>query len=127
MPELSDDITGIPVHDIDSNIENYEIISWDLNPGDVVIHHPLILHGSSGNKSSNIRRRGLATEKPEEFNQLNEVWNLIYRSGHVYKKSLGLAKENNLLKASKELCSFLEASIGNGRRGPMPFLNSETK
>ena len=48
------------VPDIDSNIENYEIISWDLNPGDVVIHHPLILHGSSGNKSSNIRRRGLA-------------------------------------------------------------------
>ena len=48
------------VPDIDSNIENYEIISWDLIPGDVVIHHPLILHGSSGNKSSNIRRRGLA-------------------------------------------------------------------
>jgi len=45
---------------IDSNIENYEILSWNLNPGDIIVHHPLTLHGSSGNKSSKTRRRGLA-------------------------------------------------------------------
>ena len=70
---------------------------------------------------------GIASENPEEINQLNEIWNLIYRSGHVVNKGLQLAKEHHLLKASKEFCSFLEASIGNGRRGPMPFLNSENR
>ena len=48
------------VPDINSNIDNYNILSWDLEPGDVTIHHPLVLHGSSGNFSTNIRRRGLA-------------------------------------------------------------------
>ena len=48
------------IPDIDSNIENYEVLSWNLNPGDIIVHHPLILHGSSGNKSSKTRRRGLA-------------------------------------------------------------------
>ncbi len=71
-----------------------------------------------------IKRRGLASHNPEEFNQLQEIWSLIFRSGHVYKQGLQLAKERNLLKASLELCSFLEASIGSGRRGPMPCLNS---
>ena len=48
------------IPDIDSNIENYEILSWNLKPGDIIVHHPLTLHGSSGNASSQIRRRGLA-------------------------------------------------------------------
>ena len=48
------------IPDIDSNIENYEILSWDLKPGDIIVHHPLTLHGSSGNVSPKIRRRGLA-------------------------------------------------------------------
>ncbi len=72
-----------------------------------------------------IRRKGLNSQNPEEYKQLQEVWNLIYRSGHVYKKGLELARERNLLNAANEFCSFLEASITNQRRGPMPFLNSE--
>ena len=48
------------VPDIDSNKNQYEILSWNLEPGDITIHHPLILHGSSGNFSNNVRRRGLA-------------------------------------------------------------------
>ena len=48
------------IPDIDSNIENYEILSWNLKPGDIIVHHPLTLHGSSGNASPKIRRRGLA-------------------------------------------------------------------
>ena len=26
------------IPDIDSNIENYEILSWDLKPGDIISH-----------------------------------------------------------------------------------------
>ncbi len=72
-----------------------------------------------------IRRRGLNTKNPDEFKQLQEVWTLIFKSGHVYEKGLELARGKELLSASNQLCSFLEASIGKGRRGPMPFLNTD--
>ena len=36
------------------------IISWNVKPGDIVVHHPLVVHSSSGNFSSKYRRRGLA-------------------------------------------------------------------
>jgi len=49
-----------PMPDINSNLKDYELLSWDVNPGVIVVHHPLVIHGSSGNFSSNIRRRGLA-------------------------------------------------------------------
>jgi len=49
-----------PMPDINSNLESYELLSWDVNPGDIIVHHPLVIHGSSGNFSSNTRRRGLA-------------------------------------------------------------------
>ena len=48
------------IPDIDSNKDNYDIISWDVKPGDIILHHPLTLHSSSGNLSSVKRRRGLA-------------------------------------------------------------------
>ncbi|MCK5343204.1 MAG: phytanoyl-CoA dioxygenase family protein, partial [Candidatus Heimdallarchaeota archaeon] len=38
----------------------HEILCWDMEAGDVLIHHPLTLHYASGNKSSTDRRRGLA-------------------------------------------------------------------
>lgn len=48
------------VPDIDSHLDDYELLSWDMQPGDVLVHHPLTLHSSSGNFSTDIRRRGLA-------------------------------------------------------------------
>ena len=49
-----------PPPDIDAHSDNYELLCWELEPGDVLIHHGLTLHSASGNKSSTIRRRGLA-------------------------------------------------------------------
>ncbi len=54
-PELED------MPDIDSNRDEYDLLSWDLEPGDVLIFHPLVVHGSSGNSSSNMMRRALAS------------------------------------------------------------------
>ena len=42
-PELED------MPDIDANRDKYELLSWDLEPGDVLMFHPLIVHGSPGN------------------------------------------------------------------------------
>ena len=40
--------------------ERYELSSWDTEPGDILIHHPLTLHFSAGNLSPDVRRRAVA-------------------------------------------------------------------
>ncbi len=48
-----------PMPDIDGAPDQYELISWSLAPGDVLIHHPLTIHGAPGNQTAS-RRRALA-------------------------------------------------------------------
>jgi len=51
------DLEAIP--DIDANRRSYKLLSWDLRPGDCVVHHSLTVHGGPSNMSQQ-RRRGLA-------------------------------------------------------------------
>jgi ectoine hydroxylase-related dioxygenase (phytanoyl-CoA dioxygenase family) len=48
------------IPDIDAHRDHYEIISWDLDPGDCLVHHALTVHGAPGNTSSEQRRRGVS-------------------------------------------------------------------
>lgn len=48
------------VPDINAHPDKYESTCWDMQPGDVLMFHPLTLHGSSGNTTRNQRRRALA-------------------------------------------------------------------
>ena len=66
-----------------------------------------------------IRRSGLETTNEEEYRQLYEIWKLLYRSGHVLKRGLELAREKKLFSSSKHLCDFLEGSLQKDRRGPI--------
>ena len=47
-----------PIPDIDSSRDDYNIVCWDLEPGDVYLFHGLTVHGAAGNSTSNSRRRG---------------------------------------------------------------------
>jgi len=38
----------------------HRFLSWDLQPGDVICHHPLTVHGASGNASQSQRRIGIS-------------------------------------------------------------------
>lgn len=49
------------VPDIDADRAAFDLIAWDLEPGDVAIHNFRTLHGAPGNATSESRRRGLAT------------------------------------------------------------------
>ena len=40
----------------DELFETEEILSWDCEPGDVIVHHPNMVHGSGGNVSKGQRR-----------------------------------------------------------------------
>lgn len=38
----------------------YKFLSWDMKPGDVLVHHPLTVHGSGRNQSATQTRIGLS-------------------------------------------------------------------
>lgn len=52
-------LTTMP--DIDETVSETDIICYDLEPGDCLIHHVNTIHGARGNKSAQTRRRGYAT------------------------------------------------------------------
>jgi ectoine hydroxylase-related dioxygenase (phytanoyl-CoA dioxygenase family) len=56
---LNPDLADVP--DIDAHRDQYQVVNWDMEPGDVLVFHPLIVHGSGGNTSTTTRRRALAT------------------------------------------------------------------
>jgi ectoine hydroxylase-related dioxygenase (phytanoyl-CoA dioxygenase family) len=50
-----------PVPDIDADRSAYRILSWDVEPGDCLVHHALTVHGAPGNSTADRTRRGLST------------------------------------------------------------------
>jgi ectoine hydroxylase-related dioxygenase (phytanoyl-CoA dioxygenase family) len=49
-----------PMPDIDRHRAEYDIRSWDLEPGDAIAFHFLTIHGAPSNLSATRRRRGFA-------------------------------------------------------------------
>ncbi len=56
---INPDLEDVP--DIDADRDRYRVAAWDMEPGDVLVFHPLVVHGSQGNSSTTTRRRALAT------------------------------------------------------------------
>ena len=52
---------GVAVPDIDANREEYDIVNFDMAPGDALIFSAWILHGARGNSSSTQDRVALST------------------------------------------------------------------
>lgn len=52
---------GVAVPDIDADREGYDIVSFDMAPGDALIFSAWILHGARGNSSSTQDRVALST------------------------------------------------------------------
>jgi ectoine hydroxylase-related dioxygenase (phytanoyl-CoA dioxygenase family) len=49
-----------PAPSLESISTEHRSISWDTQPGDVIIHHPLTLHFANGNSTASQRRRAIA-------------------------------------------------------------------
>jgi UDP-N-acetylglucosamine acyltransferase len=93
-------------------------IDRDVPPFAIVEGHPGRLRGLN---RIGLRRSGLADrEDGAELRQLREVWDRLYRGDEVLVEALRQLRQQPLLPAAEELCSFLEASIAPGRRGPLP-------
>jgi ectoine hydroxylase-related dioxygenase (phytanoyl-CoA dioxygenase family) len=48
------------IPDIEADPERFDLVSWSLEPGDVLAHYGLTIHGAPGNRSADRRRRALA-------------------------------------------------------------------
>ena len=93
-------------------------VDRDVPPYCLVEGHPGRVRGLN---RVGLRRSGLAANHDgAELKQLQEIWNLFYRSDLVIADSLQQARSQPLLPAAEHFCRFLEASTGQGRRGPMP-------
>lgn len=79
---------GEPIPDIEGQPNEYDLIHFDLEPGDVVVHHYRTLHGSGGNLSRYQVRRAVsvrycgddivATRRPWAPRQLHYTAPLAY-------------------------------------------------
>ena len=49
-----------PMPDIDSELGNYELLSWEMSPGDCIAFNFLTVHGAPGNVSKASRRKAFA-------------------------------------------------------------------
>jgi ectoine hydroxylase-related dioxygenase (phytanoyl-CoA dioxygenase family) len=56
--EINKDFESMP--DIDAERAKYDIVHFDLAPGDMTVHHGMTVHGSSGNTTNATRRRGFS-------------------------------------------------------------------
>ncbi len=53
------DLEQIP--DIDADRSKYNLLSWNMEPGDCILFHALAIHGARGNAHSARRRRAMST------------------------------------------------------------------
>ena len=47
--------------DIEADRSKFDIVSWEVRPGDALLFHALTLHGARGNRSANTKRRAITT------------------------------------------------------------------
>lgn len=64
-----------PVPDIEDNLDDYDVISFDCEPGDVIIHHYWTLHGAGGNHSRyQVRRAASLRYAGEDIRYLHRPY-----------------------------------------------------
>ena len=57
---LGEDAELDPLPDVEGSPEAYDIVTYPSNPGDVIIHHSRLIHGSGPNYTTERRRRAIS-------------------------------------------------------------------
>ena len=60
MPGAEEDVEQIQLPDIEGNPSKYDIVCHPSNPGDVIVHHSNLIHGSTPNYRSDTTRRAVS-------------------------------------------------------------------
>ncbi len=96
-------------------------VDRDVPPYCLAEGHPGRMRGLN---KVGIKRHTIDKKNKEEYLQLKNTWNLLFKSEYVISDGLKIARKENLFKSSERLCGFVELAIGRGRRGLMPYLMS---
>lgn len=97
---IDDEMDDIP--DINAHPDQYELLDWEMEPGDILMFHPLTLHGSYGNHHRVRRRRALAlrwTGDDVVWAPSSKRMPVHYRHGSVVGGSLSGAAFPRILPA----------------------------
>ncbi|MGB5134531.1 MAG: acyl-ACP--UDP-N-acetylglucosamine O-acyltransferase [Prochlorococcaceae cyanobacterium] len=93
-------------------------IERDVPPFSTVEGHPARVRALN---RIGLQRSGLAArDGGRQLEDLKQAWMLIYRGGLTLAESLVQLRREPLTAAAEELVAFLEASVAEGRRGPIP-------
>ena len=57
---MDENLDMCPEFHLEFDNPDYRFLSWDMEPGDVIVHHPQAVHGSGKNSSSSLRRVALS-------------------------------------------------------------------
>ena len=60
MPEASDEEDQVQLPDIEGNADQYDILIHPSEPGDVIVHHSNLIHGSGPNYRGDVKRRAVS-------------------------------------------------------------------
>ena len=60
MPEASDEENQVQLPDIEGNPDQYDILTHPSEPGDVIVHHSNLIHGSGPNYRGDVTRRAVS-------------------------------------------------------------------
>ena len=60
MPEAEDEEDQIQLPDIEGNASEYDILTYPSTPGDVIVHHSNLIHGSGPNYRADLTRRAVS-------------------------------------------------------------------
>ena len=60
--EGDDRSAQLPFPDIETHRDNYEILSWNMEPGDCLVFHGMMAHGGSGNLPPGLGRRSISVQ-----------------------------------------------------------------
>tara|TARA_Y100001970_G_scaffold293884_1_gene444282 strand:- start:10037 stop:10876 length:840 start_codon:yes stop_codon:yes gene_type:complete len=91
----------------------------DVPPYCLAEGHPGRLRGLN---RVGIKRSADPAIDKNQIKELQEIWNLIFKSEYVISEALAIARSRQLGFMTEELCEFLESSIQSERRGPMPII-----
>lgn len=47
--------------DMENDRDKYDVVSWEVEPGDALLFHALTVHGARGNRSATTKRRAITT------------------------------------------------------------------
>jgi ectoine hydroxylase-related dioxygenase (phytanoyl-CoA dioxygenase family) len=67
------------IPDFDKLRDWHDFVHWDVEPGDAIIHHPLIVHGAGGNLQANCQRRAIAPRYAGDDVRWNPAEGMIVR------------------------------------------------